>query len=284
MTDQTATQTSQSSPAGASQSTPAAASAAALPGASASNPATVGSQSQTGQVDSGTSGGQQQQTQAPSRPAYVPDTFWDAKANKITDEAKLAEWINENVAFKAAEDSRKLTLPAKPEDYKAELPKDFVTPDGTKVEFKDTDPLFIEARKTAKDMGLTQEQFSRLLSLHAGAMVNNQQTFKTARDAEIAKLGPTAPARISAIQTWLKAVAGPDAATLIGVLDYAPVAGTVKAFENLISRYSSQGAGGFSQSHREPGEQGGRLTEEQYSALPIAQRLDYARSHANGRA
>ena len=132
--------------------------------------------------------------------------------------------------------------------------------------------------KMAKDAGLTQDQFSKLLALHAGTQINQISTFTAARNAEIAKLGPTGPARIDALTTFYKARLGDAAAHIINSLWTADA---VKAHEKMIQQFASQGSGSFSQANRDPGD-GGKLTEEQYAKLPVQQRLEYARRMSNG--
>jgi hypothetical protein len=176
------------------------------------------------------------------------------------------------------------TRPVTPEGYELKLPDTFQPPvgaDGKPISFAfdPSNPMTKDAQAWAHRNGISQGAFSEALQIVANDKLTEAAKFQIARNSEVQKLGPNATARVSAVQTWLKGVGGPDADTLIKVLDYAPVAGTVKAFENLMTRYASQGAGGFSQSHREPGEPAnGRLTEAQYNALPIGDRMEYARS------
>jgi hypothetical protein len=56
-------------------------------------------------------------------------------------------------------------------EYKAELPADLKLPDGVSFKFDDKDPVhgdaLAEARKLAREAGLDQTTFSRMLGLHA---------------------------------------------------------------------------------------------------------------------
>lgn len=186
------------------------------------------------------------------------------------------------MAFKAAEDSRRLSLPATPADYKPELPKDFVKPEGIDIQFKADDPTLVAAQAAAKEMGLTQDQFSKFVGLYAADRVNQVQQFKSARDAEIQKLGPTAPARMDALKAFYTARLGEAAAKPI--IDSIWTADAVKAHEKVLQVFASQGAGGFSQANREPGDANGKASAEQYAKMSPAERLDYARRHSNGAA
>ena len=47
--------------------------------------------------------------------------------------------------------------------------------------------------------------------------------------------------------------------------------------ERIQARMTSQGTASFSQAHREPGQAGGKVSDEAYRAMTPAQRLEYAR-------
>lgn len=262
-------------------------------GNAASNGASVQTQSsqggttgqeQAGQKTQTQQAGQQQQQQTQSqnnqvaRPSYVPEQFWDATAGKVK-EADFNSHLTALQTRVAADDVRRNSLPTSPEAYKAELPADLKLPDGVTFKLDETNPALIETRKAALEMGLDQQQFSKLLGLHAGALAQQQTSFKAARDAEIAKLGPAAPARVDAVTTWLKAMDGSadkgDAKALTGMLWTARA---VEAFENLIKRFSSQGAGSFTNASRD-GEHtpAGKVSDEEFAKMPARERLDYAR-------
>lgn len=223
--------------------------AAAQDGAAAQSSA----QDQNKGGDQGQQQSGQQQQQAATRPEGIPETYWDKTANALkVDPAILATDLKERdelKAFKAAEDSRKLTIP-KPEAYAVELPKDFKAPEGVNFELNKDDPIIAQARTIANKRGLDQEGFSEFLGLYAATKVGEQQQFATAKAAEIAKLGVNATPRVTAVTTWLNAMGGAEAAPLIRALEMAPVAGTVVAFENLMKKFTSQGGANFSQSHR----------------------------------
>lgn len=141
------------------------------------------------------------------RPAFLPESFWDKEKGAI----KLNEFgvhYQEVAQFHQAETQRRAGIPAKPEDYALELPKDFKVPDGFKPEqFKvnDKDPRLPMARAIAKELGLDQAGFSKLIALDANMQAQAITADRAAATAELAKLGEKAPARIGAIETYLKA-------------------------------------------------------------------------------
>lgn len=191
---------------------------------------------------------------ASARPEGLPETYWDAEKNtlKVEPAALIADLKerDELKAFKATEDSKRLTLPKDVNGYEAKLPDDFKAPEGIKFEFDQADPLLAQAKEMALKKGWSQTDFSDALALHAAGKVAEASQMATAKAAEITKLGVNGPARVDAVTAWLKAVGGADADTLVKVLDYAPVAGTVQAFERMMQKFSSQGGAAFSQSHR----------------------------------
>lgn len=183
--------------------------------------------------------------------------------------------FDELAAFRAAADSKRLSLPQKPDDYQAVLPGDFKPPEGVSFELKANDPLMAQARTLAQEVGLTQEQFSKFLGLYAGAQVTTAQQVTAARNAEIAKLGATGPARVDALTTFFKSYLSPSEGAQ--VMSRVFTAGDVAIMEKIVGKITTQGAAGFNGRGREPPEQAGRLSPEQVARLTPAQRLDYSR-------
>lgn len=204
----------------------------------------------------------------PAAPPAAPSKIKLGDAEYAEDDLRGA------VAFRAAEESRRLSIPAA-DKYEVKLPADFKAPEGLKVEFKQDDPLIAQARTIANKRGLDQEGFSEFLGLYAATKVGEQQQFKAAFDAEVAKLGVNATARVTAVTTWLQAVGGPDAEALVKTMQYAPVAGTVVAFENLMKKFTSQGGASFTQSGREQGK--APLTDEQWNAMSYSEKRAYGK-------
>jgi hypothetical protein len=192
----------------------------------------------------------------------------------VKDEKALSAHLNEIIVRDAASQSKRLSLPEKPDAYKIELPADFKPPEGVKYEFKADDPLLAQARTVAHELGIPQEGFSKLLALYAGSQVATAQEVTTARNAEIAKLGPTGPARVDAITTVLKGTLGDaEGAQLVSRMF---TASDVQVMEKLVSRLTSQGT--FKGTGREPPAAPGKVSDADYAKMTPAQKLDYARS------
>ncbi|WP_074830579.1 hypothetical protein [Bradyrhizobium lablabi] len=194
-------------------------------------------------------------SQQVDRPEGIPDSYWDpeAKALKV-DPAALAKDLKERdelKTFKAAEDVRRGSLPQKADDYKLELPSDFKPPAGVDYKLDAANPALGQLKAVAHKHGLTQDAVTEILGLYAGNEVGTQAAIASARNAEIAKLGPTAPARVDAVTNWLAGIDSSadkgDAKALAGML---VTARHVEAFERIINKLTSQGTASFSQSHR----------------------------------
>ena len=180
----------------------------------------------------------------------------------------------------ALEQSRRATLPADPNGYKLELPKDFQIPQG--VEFK-LDPNS-EAARLARDFahsaGLSQEQFSKLVAIYAAERVAEQTMMADLRKQEIDKLGVQGSARVTAINNFLRAHF--DADTAQAFMATLATSRQVAGWEKIMSRLTNQSASTFSQQHRAPPEPEGRVTEQQYQSMSAGERLDYARRFPQG--
>ena len=71
----------------------------------------------------------------------------------------------------ALEQSRRATLPADANGYKLELPKDFQIPQGVEFKLDPNSEAARLARDFAHEAGLSQEQFSKLVSIYAAERV-----------------------------------------------------------------------------------------------------------------
>jgi hypothetical protein len=182
-------------------------------------------------------------SEAPVRPEGLADSYWDSEKNAIkTDD--LVKRFNELSTKDAADAARKNSLPASPDAYKIELPKDFQMPVGQKFEFDANAPELAQARAMAHAKGWTQQDFSDALGVFAAAKVGEQAQIDTARAAEVAKLGATGPTRVDAVTQWM------DAQGLGALKSTMVTAAQVQAWEAHITKLTTQGTAPFSQQHR----------------------------------
>lgn len=224
-----------------------------------------GGASDQGQQQSQNSG----QQQAPQRPAYIPEKYWNAEKGEVLAD-NFSRDFNDLSAFKAESDVRKQSLPAAPDKYEIKLPEGFKPPEGMTFEFKADDPALAQARNLAHQKGWSQEDFSEALGIFASTKVAELQQTNAAREAEMGKLGATGPQRLDAIETWFKAKVGDKANVLVQTLKAYPVAANVEALETVIRLFSSQGGTQFSQSGREGADEKGEIPG--YEGMSFAQR------------
>ena len=86
----------------------------------------------------------------PADPAAPPVSDPNAERFTIDDvDATKAEW-RDALSFKAAEDAKRLSLPATAKDYKLELPKDLKLPAGVEFKFNENDPVLGPVLKQAQ--------------------------------------------------------------------------------------------------------------------------------------
>lgn len=165
--------------------------------------------------------------------------------------------LNRLTAAEVAENIRKSALPASPADYKAELPKDFKPPQGIEFKIDEADPLMVQARELMHDIShgkvSGQEAFSKMLSLYAGARVADAAKYQAAVNAEIAKLGPTGSARVTAINTWL------DAMGVGRFKSNVQTADDVADLETIITKSTNSGAASYTQAGRQPPANTGKI-------------------------
>lgn len=215
----------------------------------------------------------QTQQQTPSRPDWLPENFFDAAKGPKWDD--FGKHFSEVMTRDAAEQSRRLALPQKPEDVKVELPKDFQVPQGIEFTLDASKPEFSKLQAAAVKHGLSQEAVSDLVGVYAETLVGSETTLNAAKQAEIAKLGANGPARVTTLETFFTGLVGVDKAKAIsGMMVTSTI---VQALETAAAKFASQGAASFSQQHREPNDRGGKVSEEQFAKMSPADRLDYTR-------
>lgn len=186
--------------------------------------------------------------------------------------------------FKATEDSRRLTLPKTADEYLPQLPKDFQAPQGVEFKIDNNNPIWSQARQLMHDIDTGkvsgQAAFEKMIALHAANEISNAQTIRTARDAEVTKLGPAGSARVTAVQSFLNAQLGEQLGGFMG--NMLVTAQHVQGFEQLMASFRNQGAGTFSPA-RAP-DAPARPSPEQYNKMTYAEKVEYAeRASGSGR-
>jgi hypothetical protein len=149
-------------------------------------------------------------------------------------------------------------------------------PEGVEFRVDAADPAFRDFQALAKKIGLTQAEFSEFVGVYAAKTAASEADFRGAMQRELEALGANATMRVTALQTFFRGHLGDDLAKAVTSGLFS--AKQVEAMERIANKMSSQGAASFSQAHREPGGQSGRVSEEEYNAMSQAERWNYARS------
>lgn len=141
---------------------------------------------------------------APTMPAGLPEQYWDADANSV----KMTELVgsyNELTQFKTDADAKAALVPQTEDAYTFTLPETVNIPEGIDLKYDDKRPELVEARKMAKEMGLSQEQFSSLLALDARMKIADWNKAQEEVAAEKTKLGENFETRHAALNSFLQA-------------------------------------------------------------------------------
>lgn len=223
-----------------------------------------------------------QSTSAAEKPAEQPkaakpdgldDRFWDGEKNAVKF-GDLNTALSELTAFKAEHDSKVASLPQSADDYKIELPPDFKLPDGVEFKIDDTNPILAEARTFAKEAGLTQDQFSKMLTFEAKRVAAEAAAVDDFVKKSAEALGPKGKERVDAVQTWLTARVGADLTKALWNNMYQ--ADQIVAFEKIMAAFASAGQPGATQTGREGGKETA-LSEDEYKGMSFEERVHRAR-------
>lgn len=182
--------------------------------------------------------------------------------------------IRDLLAEKAERDLARAHIPAEPGAYKLDLPADFPVPDGVRIEFEDpaTSASVQAAQNWAHKRGLSQAEFSELLSIYAHREVQQANWFAARQAEEFSKLGTTGPQRVDAVTRWIRAQAG-DADGKVIVSNMVSAA-HVRFYEKLFQKVTNPGGSTFTGLHRDPEPRG--LSDEQWDGMSYGERKAYA--------
>ena len=124
-----------------------------------------------------------------------------------------------------------------------------------------------------------QQAFSKMLALHAADRIGTAQLLQSARNAELAKLGATATARVTAAQNFLNAQLGEELGKVMGTM--MVTSHHVEGFEKLMASFRNQGAGSFNTSHREPNEPA-KVDDATYDKMSYSEKKAYTAQFERG--
>ena len=176
-------------------------------------------------------------TETPSeviKPDYIQDKFWNAETKEVNIE-NLASSYNslesklgsrtEDLSKQIRTDLENERLSKVPESYKLNVPE---MDENTKVTISEDMPIVQWWGKTAKEAGLSQEQYDAGVN----AFIENATANLPNPDLERQKLGDAGKERIEAANMWSKKHLSPDAYNAIS--SFASTANGVKALEEVM--------------------------------------------------
>ena len=176
-------------------------------------------------------------TETPSeviKPDYIQDKFWNAETKEVNIE-NLASSYNslesklgsrtEDLSKQIRTDLENERLSKVPESYKLNVPE---MDENTKVTISEDMPIVQWWGKTAKEAGLSQEQYDAGVN----AFIENATANLPNPDLERQKLGDAGKERIEAANMWSKKHLSPDAYNAIS--SFASTADGVKALEEVM--------------------------------------------------
>lgn len=156
------------------------------------------------------------------RPENVPDKFWDSETKTVKHDDVLKSYSELEKRFGS--------FTGAPDDYVAAL-SDEIKEQG--VELIDDDPMIDVAKAFAKEAGMNQDGFSKMMNLYAMSKLAETKAAQESMDADIASLGDNADRRINNLSQWANANLPTDMQE--GFKDLAVSADAVQALEQIIS-------------------------------------------------
>lgn len=169
-----------------------------------------------------------------ARPEYIPETIWDSE--KSAPKIDLAASLAERDALKTAADERAAKIPATPDAYSFDLPKDFALPGGYKWEADPKDPLVVAVKAFAVENKLTQDEVGGLVRMYAASEAQKIQSQQAFVAEQTKALGEKAGDRRAAVTTFIDSMfakGDPKGDMLKTMVDFAP---GVEALEAIIAK------------------------------------------------
>lgn len=146
-----------------------------------------------------------------ARPDYIPAKYWDEETGRARVEdlgnaynelasklGKRDDVLREEITQELQSKSNE-GVPETPDSYQF-TPPDNLVPEGVKFNIDQNNPQYKQFNEVAHKMGLNQDQYNEILSLY----VQNEVALVPDKNAEIAKLGDNAQARIERVDLWSK--------------------------------------------------------------------------------
>lgn len=184
---------------------------------------------------------------AQPRPEWVPAEAWDDKAGLKLDALgkSFADLAKFRADTEAAAAERAANVPADAKEYGFQVPEDLKLPDGFGVD--ETSGLWGALQESAKEIGLTKDQYTGVAGKFLQAMAGEQQKMQEAYKAEQTKLfeqlGENGGARIDQVKAQMTALFGDKAGAQFHNTLFTP--DIVKGFEQVFKALRDQGVTSF---------------------------------------
>lgn len=156
------------------------------------------------------------------RPENVPDKFWDSETKTVKHDDVLKSYSELEKKFGS--------FTGAPDEYVASL-SDEIKEQG--VELIDDDPMIDEAKAFAKEAGMSQDGFSKMMNLYALSKLAETKANEESMAADIASLGDNADRRINNLSQWANANLPTDMQE--GFKDLAVSADAVQTLEQIVA-------------------------------------------------
>ena len=213
------------------------------------------------------------QTTPRERPAWAPESAWDAAKGEFVAD-KLGEEFARLSKIEADDIARREALPKSADDYKPEFAPDVKLPDGWQI--NPEDPLWRQGKEFALKHGLTQEQFSELASMKARELIAQQAFVQEMVVKRNAELGANGAERVEALHKFLDASA--DKETAAEMKAGMVTARQIKWLESVQKALLDQGVTEFSTLGRENTPSANGAYPENFDNLPFARQMEIHRN------
>lgn len=164
-------------------------------------------------------------------------------SESVTGEGEAPEWFK-GEKYKTVEDQAKAytalegkfgSFTGAPEEYTVSLSEELQEKG---VEFAEDDPLLTDAKDMAKELGMNQEGFERMLNMYATAQLAETQAIEELRTEQLKELGNNGQERVDNLDAWAKTNLSAD--LYEGFKEMAISASAVKAMERLVAMTRGQ--------------------------------------------
>jgi hypothetical protein len=172
-----------------------------------------------------------------SQPPQGPlASYWDTEKGSLNFDKLTADFQARDAVF-TKQTERAKSIPAKPEEYGADLPTDLKLPEGYQVKFDEK--AIAEVQAIAHEAGVPKDAYAKLLATYVkhqhAADVASVAEHQAMVEAEIKKMGggDAVKARRAPLETYIGANFAPDMQAEVRLL-FATEAGT-RVIEHFIN-------------------------------------------------